>query len=158
MDILRTSRGLPESTSQGRLVNLTLGCSLDVRSGRPRDGQIGSLGDVLGTNICWLRKYLKTINAKLQSLQTQNKILNPKLPRLLCNDSDYECISWYPLVSKRMRKKIHVNQNKYVDIFLLWFTRILFFQLWYFIRVFGLSSPRPPALISAPQLPVPEKF
>ena len=22
--------------------------------GRPRDGQIGSLGDVLGTNICWL--------------------------------------------------------------------------------------------------------
>ena len=28
--------------------------SQDFSSGRPRDGQIGSLGDVLGTNICRL--------------------------------------------------------------------------------------------------------
>ena len=132
--------------------------SHDVRSWRPGDGQMGSLGDVLGTNICRLRKYLKKINTELQSLHTRNKILNPKLPRLLCNDFDYECISWYPLVSKRMRKKIHVNQIKYADIFLLWLTRILFFQLRHFIRVFGLSSPRPPALISAHRLPAPQKF
>ena len=50
----RSSRGRPESTSQGRPLN--------VRLRRPRDGQIGSLGDVLGTlegdvlgtNICRL--------------------------------------------------------------------------------------------------------
>ena len=29
--------------------DVRLGCSQDVRCGRPHDGQIGSLGDVLGT-------------------------------------------------------------------------------------------------------------
>ena len=64
-DILRTSFGCPESTSQGRPMNVRLGRLLDVisvrrqdvtlerpwenRSGRLRDGQIGSLGDALGT-------------------------------------------------------------------------------------------------------------
>ena len=74
----RSSRGRPESTSQGRPLNVRLRRPLDVisgrpqdvrlrrprevRSGRPRDDQIGSLGDVLetlegdalGTNICRL--------------------------------------------------------------------------------------------------------
>ena len=69
-DVLGTSSGRPESTSQGRSLNVRLRypldvisrCSQDVRLGRPRDfrsrrpqdGQRGSLGDVLGTNICWL--------------------------------------------------------------------------------------------------------
>ena len=48
-DVLRTSWGRPESTCQGRPFE-----RLDVISGHPRDGQIGSLGDVLGTNICRL--------------------------------------------------------------------------------------------------------
>ena len=51
------SWGRPESTSQGRPLNVRLRRPLDVisgrpqnvRLGRPRDGQIGSLGDVLGT-------------------------------------------------------------------------------------------------------------
>ena len=71
-DVLRTSWGRPESTSQGRPLNVRLrrpldvisgrpqdvrlgrpldvisGRPQDVRLGRPRDGQIGSLGDVLG--------------------------------------------------------------------------------------------------------------
>ena len=55
-DVLRTSWGRPESTSQGRSLNVRLGRILnvisvlpqDVRLGRPQDGQIGSLGDVLG--------------------------------------------------------------------------------------------------------------
>ena len=57
--LLRTSWGRPESTSQGRPFNVRLrrprhvisGRPRDVRSRRPQDGQIGSLGDVLGTNI-----------------------------------------------------------------------------------------------------------
>ena len=56
-DVLRTSWGRPESTSQRRPLNVRLGRPLDVisgrpqdvRSGRPRDGEIGPLGDVLGT-------------------------------------------------------------------------------------------------------------
>ena len=51
------SWGRPESTSQGRSLNVRLGCPLEVISGglqdirwrRPRDGQIESSGDVLET-------------------------------------------------------------------------------------------------------------
>ena len=81
VDVLRTFCGRPESTSQGRPLNVGLGHPLnviserpldvrlgrpwDVRSGRPRNGQIGSLGDVLetleggvlGTNICRLERW-----------------------------------------------------------------------------------------------------
>ena len=46
-NVLRTSWGRPESTSLGR--SLTSGRRQDVRLGRPRDGQIGPLGEVLGT-------------------------------------------------------------------------------------------------------------
>ena len=51
----------------------------------------------------------KKINGKLQFLYRQNKFLNPKLRRLLCNSLiqlhfDYGCLSWYPLVSKKIKK------------------------------------------------------
>ena len=57
VDVLRTSLGRPELTSQGRpldviserLQDVRLGRPRDARSGRSRDGQIGSLGDVLRT-------------------------------------------------------------------------------------------------------------
>ena len=47
----------------------------------------------------------------------QNEFLNPKLHRLLSNSLiqphfDYACISWYSLVTKKIRKKIQVTQNK----------------------------------------------
>ena len=98
-ELLRTSWGRPESTSQGRLLNARLGCPLDVisgrpqdvrsgrsrdvRSGRPQDDQIGSLGDllgtlvgtlvgdVLGTIICWLSLISKN--------QAMNLMQNPDL-------------------------------------------------------------------------------
>ena len=59
-------------------------------------------------------KSLKKI--KLKFLYRQNKFLNPKLRRLLYNSLiqphfDYECVSWYTLVSKKI-KKIQVTQNK----------------------------------------------
>ena len=51
----------------------------------------------------------KKINAKLQFLYRQNKFLNPKLCRLLCNYLiqlyfDYAFVSLYPLVSKKLKK------------------------------------------------------
>ena len=59
-------------------------------------------------------KSLKKINAKLQFLYRQNEFLDLKLRRLLCNSLiqpqfDYECVSWYPLVSKKIRKKMQVT-------------------------------------------------
>ena len=57
-------------------------------------------------------KYLRKINTKLQ-----NEFLNPKFSRLLCNSLlqphfDYACISWYPLISHKMRNKLMVTENK----------------------------------------------
>ena len=85
MIILRSSRRRPESTFQGRPLNVRLGRPKDVisghpqdvrlgrpwdaRSGRPRDVQIGSLEDVLGTlegnvfgtNICRLGSFSQNV-------------------------------------------------------------------------------------------------
>ena len=62
-------------------------------------------------------KSLKKINAKFQFLYMQNEFLNPKLRMLLCNSLiqkhfDFACIFCYPLVSKKIRNKIQVIQNK----------------------------------------------
>ena len=59
-------------------------------------------------------KYLKKINAKLQSLYRKNEFLNPNLHRFLCNSMcNYTCVSCYPLVSKKIKKyrllKINVS-------------------------------------------------
>ena len=56
-DVSRTSWGRPKLNFQGRPLDVRLGRPRDiisrrppeVRSGRPGNGQIGSLGDVLGT-------------------------------------------------------------------------------------------------------------
>ena len=60
---------------------------------------------------------LKKINAELYFLYRQNEFLNSKLRRLLCNSLiqphfKYACVSWYPLVSKKIRQKIQATQNK----------------------------------------------
>ena len=62
-------------------------------------------------------KSLRKINTKLRFLYGQNEFLNPKLRRLQCNyiipiHFDYACISWYPLVSQKMKKKIQITENK----------------------------------------------
>ena len=59
-----------------------------------------------------------------RSIQSYNSIqfsefLNPKLRRLLSNslvqpNFSYACISWYPLVGQKIRKKIQVTQKKYI--------------------------------------------
>ena len=64
-------------------------------------------------------KSLKKISAKLQFLYRKNEFLNQKLRRLLCHcliqpHFDYGCVSWYPLVSKKLRKTIQVTQNECV--------------------------------------------
>ena len=62
-------------------------------------------------------KSLRKINTKLQFLCRQNEFLNLKLRRLLHNSLilphfDYACISWYSLISQKMRKELQVTQNR----------------------------------------------
>ena len=78
------------------------------------------LGCYLGANLSkesLKMKSLKKINTKLQFSHRKNEFLNPKLRILLCNPTiqpyfDYPSVSWLPLVSKKIRKKIQVTQNK----------------------------------------------
>ena len=62
-------------------------------------------------------KSLKKINTKLRFLYRQNEFLNPNLCMFLCNSLiqphwEYACISWYSLISQKMRSKLQVTQNK----------------------------------------------
>ena len=62
-------------------------------------------------------KPLKKINSKLNFSYRQSELLNPKLRRLLSNflnqpHFDYVCVSWYLLVSKKIRKKKEAIQHK----------------------------------------------
>ena len=83
------------------------------------------LGCYLGANLSKesvAMKSLKKINPKLQLLYRQNEFLNPKLRRLLYNSLiqlhfDYPCVSWYHLVSKKI-KKVQVTQNKCIRFYL----------------------------------------
>ena len=84
-----------------------LGCYLDA--------------DLSGESMA--NKALKKINTKLQFLYRQNKFLSPKLRRMLCNSLiqphfDYACISWYPLLTQKLKNKIQTTQNKCIRFYL----------------------------------------
>ena len=60
---------------------------------------------------------INKINKKLKFLYRQNDFLTPNLRRLLCNaliqpHFDYSCITWYPNLNKKFKKKLQVLQNK----------------------------------------------
>ena len=62
-------------------------------------------------------KSLQKINGKFQFLHRIIEFLNPTLCRLLFNSLiqphfDYAYICWYRLVSKKIRRKIQVTENK----------------------------------------------
>ena len=82
------------------------------------------LGSCLEANLSgesMAMKSFKKINIKLQFLYRQNEFLNPKLRRLLCNylippDFDHACLSWYPLVIQKIRKKYRLLETN-VSVF-----------------------------------------
>ena len=79
-------------------------------------------GYYLGANLSGelvAMKSLKKINTKLQFLYRQNEFINPKLRSLLNNfliqpHFDCACISWYPLVSQKIRKKRLLKINEVI--------------------------------------------
>ena len=63
------------------------------------------------------RRVLKKINAKLNFLWRQSNYLNYSSRRLLCNalmqlHFDFGCRSWYLLLSKALKTKLQIAQNK----------------------------------------------
>ena len=61
-------------------------------------------------NQCWVKQWLKFLYRK-------NRFLDVPLCRLLCNAfiqrrCDYACTGWYPNLSKKLKDKLQVTQNK----------------------------------------------
>ena len=57
------------------------------------------------------------INSKLKFLRRKNRFLDVPLRRLLCNALiqplfDYTCTAWYPNLTKKLKDKLQVTQNK----------------------------------------------
>ena len=62
-------------------------------------------------------KAISKVNARLKFLHRKNKYLTPNLRRLLCNaliqpHFDYACSTWYPNLSKKLKNRIQISQNK----------------------------------------------
>ena len=68
-----------------------------------------------GESMCL--KVIEKINSKLRFLYRKNKYLTPTLRRMLCNaiiqpHFDYACLTWYSNLTKALKNKIEVMQNK----------------------------------------------
>ena len=62
-------------------------------------------------------KVLGKINGRLKMLYREGKYLSQRLRRMLCNaliqpNFDYACSAWYPNLSKNLKNKLQIAQNK----------------------------------------------
>ena len=62
-------------------------------------------------------RVIEKINSRLKFLYQKNRFLDVPLRRLLCNalilpHFDYACTVWYPDLSKKLKDKLQVTQNK----------------------------------------------
>ena len=84
------------------------------------------LGPVLDENLpgeSMVTRMLGKINGKLKSMYRKHTFLDSSLRRLLLNafiqpHFDYACSSWYPMLNKRLSKKIQSAQNKCIRFYL----------------------------------------
>ena len=65
----------------------------------------------------------KKINNKLKFVYRKNRFLTPTLRQLLCNaliqpHFDYACSAWYSNLTKKLKKRIQISQNKCIRFFL----------------------------------------
>ena len=62
-------------------------------------------------------RVIEKINSRLKVLDRKNRFLDVPLRRLLCNaliqsHFDYACAAWYPHLTKKLKDKLQVTQNK----------------------------------------------
>ena len=102
---------------------------LEIRRGEIKIKQhsmVTYLGCVLDENLSgesMATKMLGKINGKLKFLYRKQNFLDNSLRRLLLNaliqpHFDYACTSWYPMLNKRLSKKIQSAQNKCIRFYL----------------------------------------
>ena len=84
------------------------------------------LGSALDENLSgesMATKMLGKINGKLKFLYRKHNFLDSSLRKLLLNaliqpHFDYGCSSWYPMLNKRLSKKIQAAQKKCIRFYL----------------------------------------
>ena len=98
---------------------------LDIKRGDiqiKQHSEVTYLGCILDCNLSGESMALHAlgkINGKLKFLYRNQKYLNYSLRRLLCNaliqpHFDFACLSWYPNLNARLKKKMQTAQNKCV--------------------------------------------
>ena len=73
--------------------------------------------NLLGEPIMAL-KALNKINVKLKFLDCKNRFLTPTLHRMICNAKphvNYACSAWYSNLNEKLKKKILIPQNKFIQ-------------------------------------------
>ena len=65
----------------------------------------------------WLLRVIEKINSRRKFVCRKNRFLNVPLRRLLCNALiqprfDYACTAWYTNLTKKLKDKLQVTQNK----------------------------------------------
>ena len=102
---------------------------LDIKRGDIKIKQhsmVTYLGCILGENLSgesMATRMLGKINGKLKFLYRKQNFLDGSLRRLLLNaliqpHFDYACTLWYPMLNKRLSKKIQAAQNKCYHFYL----------------------------------------
>ena len=85
------------------------------------------------------RRVIKKINTRLNFLWRQSIYLNYSSRRLLCNALiqtyfAYGCTSWYPLLSRSLKPKLKIDQNKCIR-FCLEFPSLVHINPFYFWKI-----------------------
>ena len=85
-----------------------LGCVLDETM----------LGETMALRV------IEKINSRLKFLYRKNRFLDVPLCRCLCNaliqpHFDYACTAWYPQLTKKLKDKLQVTQNKCIRFCLI---------------------------------------
>ena len=102
---------------------------LDIRGGDimiKQHSTVTYLGCILDENLSWesmATRMLGKINGKLKFLYRKQNFVDGSLRWLLSNaliqpHFDYACTSWYPMLNKRLSKKIQAAQNKSIRFYL----------------------------------------
>ena len=102
---------------------------LDIKRGDiliKQHSTVTYLGCILDENLSggsMATRMLGKINGKLKFLYRKQNFLGGSLRRLLLNaliqpHFDYACTLWYPLLNKRLSKKIQAAQNKCIHFYL----------------------------------------
>ena len=83
----------------------------------PKVSYLGFILDEILSGESMCLKVIEKINTKLRFLYRKNKFLTPTLRRMLCNaiiqpHFDYACLTWYSGLTKVLKNKTQVMQNK----------------------------------------------